>query len=521
MMTAKLRVRQERFHVERSPQGSIYWRSSRTPKTKERGSLLKYLHTIRHWNPRSNLGLWIGLATLLLVLTGGFVYKTVDAFLKWCYLPRYSNRVERDFRQERFPSVEQRVRMYMTNWYLPPCNEDGLVLYERVRNQSATVESGWFLRKSSSDHGMFYYIIRELESTSAAGRRTLIVSSKPQIGRIFYLDETNLYQCYLQRHLSIRFYCKDSIASILHTAVPDIAWKDDLPLLCQFSDETESLAQDANDLRWQSNPNIPHIKKIRFVLSGKDINQLTTSTIDFRQNNDCHSGPREPPEGLSQLQPIIWLLNVDRHFKHSRTVPLYDIPWEKKADAAVFRGLLTGFDYSKYASDEENCENLIRCKLVFETAKSKNIDAKLTSTFNKMPDNFKGINLTGDSLRKDELLAYKGFIVLEGNDVSSSLKWAMVSKSVVLMPPPRFTSWSMEELLEPWVHYIPINRDLSDVEEKVLWMLNHQSEAQRISHRATLFVLDLYFHPDALKENRIINGAILQRFRKHFRPKTS
>lgn len=107
---------------------------------------------------------------------------------------------------------------------------------------------------------------------------------------------------------------------------------------------------------------------------------------------------------------------------------------------------------------------------------------------------------------------------LEGNDVSSGLKWAMVSRSVVLMPPPRFTSWLMEERLEPWIHYIPLASDLSDVETKVQWMLAHQVEAQRITYRARLWVLDLYFHPQAADDDKKINLEILRRYKAHWKP---
>ena len=83
------------------------------------------------------------------------------------------------------------------------------------------------------------------------------------------------------------------------------------------------------------------------------------------------------------------------------------------------------------------------------------------------------INLTGEVYLKEQLLAYKGLIILEGNDVSSGLKWAMLSQSVVLMPfPPTFCSYAMEELLEPWVHYIPLDRNLRNVEERVQWMID-------------------------------------------------
>lgn len=58
---------------------------------------------------------------------------------------------------------------------------------------------------------------------------------------------------------------------------------------------------------------------------------------------------------------------------------------------------------------------------------------------------------------------------MEGNDVSSGLKWNLLSNSVVLMPKPTRTSWAMEEFevvgAEPWVHYIPMHADGSNTEE--------------------------------------------------------
>lgn len=77
----------------------------------------------------------------------------------------------------------------------------------------------------------------------------------------------------------------------------------------------------------------------------------------------------------------------------------------------------------------------------------------------------------------------------------------------------------MEERLEPWIHFIPLSPDLSDVESKVQWMLDHSEEAQRISYRARLWILDLYFHPQAAVDDRQINKEILRRYRMHYREK--
>lgn len=76
----------------------------------------------------------------------------------------------------------------------------------------------------------------------------------------------------------------------------------------------------------------------------------------------------------------------------------------------------------------------------------------------------------------------------------------------------------MEELLKPWIHYIPINAALTDVEGKMAWILNHDKEAQEIARRGQLWIKDLLFHPDAMKDEELIFDDILRRYRKHFRP---
>ena len=63
----------------------------------------------------------------------------------------------------------------------------------------------------------------------------------------------------------------------------------------------------------------------------------------------------------------------------------------------------------------------------------------------------------------------------------------------------------MEELFEPWVHYIPMFPNGSNAEEMVWWALHNELEAQRIMEEwATLFMYDLNYHPDATGDNHKI-----------------
>ena len=80
--------------------------------------------------------------------------------------------------------------------------------------------------------------------------------------------------------------------------------------------------------------------------------------------------------------------------------------------------------------------------------------------------------------------------------------------SVILKKPPTRTTFAMEERLEPWVHYVPLNDRLTDVEEKMQWVMDHADHAQNIAKRATLWIQDLLHHPDADKENQMIEDEI-------------
>jgi hypothetical protein len=134
----------------------------------------------------------------------------------------------------------------------------------------------------------------------------------------------------------------------------------------------------------------------------------------------------------------------------------------------------------------------------------------------RLNETINGTRVLGDKMHVDEMLQYKGLLILEGNDVSSALKWAMYSQSVVLMPRPTQTSWAMEELLEPWVHYIPLEDDLTDMEEKVQWLIDNDEKAKQISERATLWIKDLVLSPVAKEDEKQIQKEILRRYRAHF-----
>lgn len=46
------------------------------------------------------------------------------------------------------------------------------------------------------------------------------------------------------------------------------------------------------------------------------------------------------------------------------------------------------------------------------------------------------------------------------------------------------------EMLTPWIHFIPIQTDLSDLCEKVLWAKNNEEKSHQIGENARSFICD-------------------------------
>lgn len=444
----------------------------------------------------------------MLYLIGIALLATVDAS-STVKVPKQLPIVSLDaVRSERFPSREERVKIYMSNWYVPPCGEykDGLTGYH---SSTTTAESEWLSHTLREPVDMVNSSVFELDSAIepdkvfVLDRDTILDCSIPGQGDAKYSER-------IKFRTNMFMYCSDVATSLLF-AIDHVTWEQPEavmpPILLQFGDLKHS-----HVYRYIS---LPHIKKFRFAASNDELRKVT--------DRQCYDSPRARLKEDAVLQPIVWKLATLRHYQMLNDIAVQDTPWVEKKNMAVFRGQLTGSlgGYNKSATADENCFNICRCRLVYDHYNSTLLNARLTSTRRRIPELLNGVELTSPTVSVRYLLQYKGIVMLEGNDVASGLKWALLSNSVVLMPRPKHTSWAMEELLQPWVHYVPLNDKVTDVEEKMQWILEHDKEAQRISYAATLWMQDLVFHPDAAEDDRWIEEEILRRYLRHFVPLSS
>jgi len=185
------------------------------------------------------------------------------------------------------------------------------------------------------------------------------------------------------------------------------------------------------------------------------------------------------------------LLNLDkcRHF-----VFLKDrIPFDRKADRVIFRGSVKS--------------NPLRRRFVEMFRDDPDVDAADTVA------GAGGAQQRGQTglqpmISLYDHLSYKFIMALEGNDVASNLKWIMSSRSIAVMPRPKYETWFMEGRLVPDYHYIEVKPDFSDLKEKIAWYAAHPAEAEAIVEHANAYVQQ-FRNP---KRERLISLLVLKKY---------
>lgn len=92
----------------------------------------------------------------------------------------------------------------------------------------------------------------------------------------------------------------------------------------------------------------------------------------------------------------------------------------------------------------------------------------------------------------------------------------LYSNSVVMMAPPTKASWAMEDLLLPFVHYIPLSNDMSNLIEMYTWAEENQEACKEISARATEFIERLWLSEQARVDNEILKVKLATAYVKQF-----
>ncbi|KAJ6473121.1 glycosyl transferase family 90-domain-containing protein [Mycena sanguinolenta] len=159
-----------------------------------------------------------------------------------------------------------------------------------------------------------------------------------------------------------------------------------------------------------------------------------------------------------------------------------DIPWEDKKPVLYWRGQSTGGWISG-----ENYRSFPRFKLIDIARDHADLMDVAISEFYEWFCQLDGCdaarikaeyNITGENAPREDVYRYKYVFDVDGNSFSGRYlgllrSGSLVFKSTVFQE--YFDDW-----LQPFVHYIPVLPDLSDLVERIEWARTHDTEAQQI-----------------------------------------
>ena len=213
----------------------------------------------------------------------------------------YLSSAEMEDRHLRFPSAQERVKLYMSSWYTPPCKRndtakaeyeegDGLVQYaylpsnESIGPQLLLLDA---IPGNGSGAG---------EGSLAGHRRRLFLVNGTNVKGtvIFYLIPSDLRNCHDGYCNDVRSYIIPSLQRLQSLATMKV------PVLLQFGDSELARAFLPSANKLVSYPSVPVIKKFRCSMSTKELQRITDRTCYQHMNRDTVANT---VMGVRRLQP--------------------------------------------------------------------------------------------------------------------------------------------------------------------------------------------------------------------------
>ncbi|QHR78438.1 putative lipopolysaccharide-modifying enzyme protein [Lymphocystis disease virus 4] len=168
-----------------------------------------------------------------------------------------------------------------------------------------------------------------------------------------------------------------------------------------------------------------------------------------------------------------------------------NLDWNSKLSKAVFRGSSTGAGVT--------VETNQRLKVCLKLAKERPdlIDAGITK-WNLRPRKHKSskyletIEINDYSLAdfispQEQADRYKYVLCLEGHVAAFRISREMTYGCTLLLTETPYKMWFVP-YLKPWVHYVPVAYDCSDLIDRIEWCKTHDDECKKIAETALQFV---------------------------------
>lgn len=176
---------------------------------------------------------------------------------------------------------------------------------------------------------------------------------------------------------------------------------------------------------------------------------------------------------------ILLPLSRERHWGwRPEVIASIDTKWSNKQPTMVWRGITSG------AEGVESQRAILVKRWIDHSPQMDIAFSHTTPELNEVL----GPWVRG-KLSIKEQLRHAFILAIEGNDVATNLKWILLSRSVPIMPHPRFETWLLESQLKPWIHYVPVRDDFEDLAEVLAWCQANMSMCKQIGEAGRSYIV--------------------------------
>lgn len=177
--------------------------------------------------------------------------------------------------------------------------------------------------------------------------------------------------------------------------------------------------------------------------------------------------------------------------------PAPNMPWHERASTFVWRGSTTGLFHQR-VEDLDRLPRYRLCRIVSRLGALADVGLNAAvqgadpQQEQLIQDRLAEEGLLKPFLPMGDMARYRYILDIDGNSNSWNFMLKLRLGCCVLKVESDWHQWYASRLL-PWVHYVPVAKDLSDVESQIAWSLEHVEECAAIAERGAKFARDMIF----------------------------